>query len=413
MKKIYLKLGAIALLAAGTTSLAGCGGGNETEDYEEEEVQEEKVPEIRPSLVNVYIDGSGSMGNYFGKIGIDTISEALNKLELVPDSFKVRYYVWGNSTEIPRDQLTTRLLNKDLKGKSTVFSEILGPMATQSGGDTLSVLITDGILSSSAAQTKIDGKFTDYDKVHLENNIIKELQGKGKAISIYRMMGNYNGNYYNKANKTVPYTGKRPFYVIVMGEPATVRYFDDEAQDGELGNVYKEAESIHIGTAPTKMQFRIEPVDGEENQARGEYFDREEGTTIYAYTCKEGFRVSAKLPDWVEDNYSKQTIRRMSTVTINGEKVPGVDVNVDDDYVIFNIPESVVDKYYHSPNGYTITYTMTDPSAGAWDIYSTDDDTTPDAVSTYLLKEFVGAMRKGTVGSGTNLLESSMTVKAN
>ena len=103
----------------------------------------------------------------------------------------------------------------------------------------------------------------------------------------------------------------------------------------------------------------------------------------------------------------------MSHVSINGKEDPGIKVNVDDGRVVFDIPQTTVEKFNSNSEKYTITYTLTDPSAGAWDKYSTSDDTMPEEDTTYLLSDLISAIRKGIVGNETNLLSSSITIIPN
>lgn len=409
---LFLMLGCLACIVC-IISMTACSETTTKDDPDDisEEV-EEPVLAIRPKLVKVYIDASGSMADYFGNKDIDitTISDAISSIAQVPDSFMVEYYVWGNDNQISRNALTSRLLKKDLKGKSSYFHEIFQPMEAISHADTLAVLITDGILSSASAQTKLSGKYTDYNKGYLETEIQRALEGKGKAISLYRMIGNFNGKYFNKSNAPVPYQGKRPFYVLVMGDPDNVRYFAGEAKKGHIKDVYTDAEVMHIGTHPKGMNVRIHPLEsGDESLAHAEDLERRPGTDTYDYTGEIGFRLGAKLPKWLLDNYDPKTIKAMSEVQIDGQKA-AINIEVDNRTVTFTIPESEVKKKADIGNTYTITYLMRDPSSGAWDAYSVDDDTTPDSISTYLLKDFIGAMRKGIIGNETDMLKSTIII---
>lgn len=411
MKKIIFPLIAVAAAFIAGVALYSCGtdDSNSGDQTDEETPLEEAVSESQPETVKVYIDASGSMRDYFGKIDIQNISDALTSLQQVAKDMNTEYYVWGvPPTVIKPNDLVEKLIGKDLKGKSTMFDKILGPMAEASGSDSLTVLITDGIISSAWADTHKSEKFTDYSKGILTNNIQKVLsENKGKAISIYRIIGNFKGNYCDKANKGVPYEGERPFFVIALGNPDVVRYFDNQVRKNNVHEVYTKAEAIHIGTAP-EMTIRIEPTDAD-NMAEAESFSRQDGTTNYNYTGIMPFRVSAELPKWVIENYGVQTIKAMSEITINDKKT-NIKPTIDGNILYFDIPQSITEKNSDNGTQYTITYRMSDPSAKAWDKYSTDDDTQPDSVTTYLLKDFIGAMRKGLIGTNDNLLESSMTI---
>lgn len=403
----------IIVLFTGAVAFVGCGnnedGGDPEEDIATTDTKEEIVAVTRPQLVQVFLDVSGSMADYFGA-DIDTISAAITSLAQVPDSFRVEYYVWGNSKPIPRNQLIEKLLKKDLKGKASYFHEIFRPMAEMTNGDTLAVLITDGILSSASSKTKLSGKFTDFNKVTLANDIQKVFEGSDKALSMYRLSGQFNGNYWNKANKAVKYNGLRPFYVIALGNPANVRYFDQAARENNIHEVYTNAEALHIGTAPKNMTIRLYPT-GEGNDKLADAVDiiRREGTDTYDYSSELGFRVGAELPKWLLDNYSPGVIESMSEVLVDNQVIP-MNTIVENGHILFTVPGDVVSKKCTIGKPYTITYRMKDPAIGAWDAYSVDDDTEPDATTTYLLKNFVEAIRKGIMAKKTNLIEHSITI---
>ena len=366
----------------------------------------------RPALVNVYIDASGSMKDYFGKFDITNISNAITRLELVPDSLKVNYFSWGvPPQEIDRDKLTDKLVNKNFRGQSTDFDKIFSKMVEKSDGDTLAILISDGIISSSRDKTKNFEDFTRARLGQIKNNIQEVLKGSNRAMSIYRLKGDFKGNYLNKANKQVAYSGERPFFVFVIGNPAAVRYFDAEAREGHLEDIYKNAESIHFATAPKDINdgFYLQPDNGTDDMAGVEDFDRVEGTSEFHYSGTLGFRVSAMIPEWIKENYNDNVIRQMSKVTIGNSDV-SIPVKIEGDHIIFDIPKDLVTKYADSCKKYTIKYTMTDPSAGAWDKYSTDDDTTPDDNTTFLLKDLISSIRLGLVGHDTAILSASITI---
>lgn len=406
----------VGLTVAGV-QLSSCGRVvNDSSDDTEviEETGSDSWPEAQPNAVKVYIDASGSMRDYFGKTNIANVSDALTGLGQATESLEAEYYVWngdGKHTPISQKDLTTRLINKSLNGKSSTFDKIFSKMIELATPDTLTVLLSDGIMSSSSSQTNLSNAFTDYDKGHLKNEIQKAVKGKGKAISIYRIMGDFDGNYFTKANKPIKYSGTRPFYVFVVGNKDNVRYFDTQARKGKIHDVYTNAESIHIDSAP-KMDFRIEPTDGEDEMASLESFDRIEGSFKYNYPGSIGFRVKGTIPKWVRDTYGNNTIREMSEIFID-EKPVRLKTTLEDGDISFDIPEKIAAELNGKAAPYVIRYRMLDPARKAWDKYSTDDDTTPDSIHTYLLKDLVEALYKGANPDKETLLESTITIIPN
>lgn len=381
---------------------------------ETETVRNDTWPERQPNVVKVYIDASGSMRDYFGENNITNVSDALTGLGQATESLEAEYYVWnGDGKHIPisQEDLTTRLIKKDLKGKSSTFDKIFREMVKLSTPDTLTVLLSDGIMSSSSGQTKLSKSFTDYDKGHLKTEIQKAMRGTNKAVSIYRIMGDFDGSYYDKGNNQKNYSGSRPFYVFVIGDKDNVRYFDTKARKGKIHKVYANAESIHMNSAPN-MPFMIEPTDGDGEMASFESFNRTEGTSKYEYPGTIGFRVKGRIPNWVKETYGSNVIREMSEISVD-EKPLRTKPTIEDGAISFDIPEAMVTELNGKSNPYVIRYRMHDPARKAWDKYSTDDDTQPDSIHTYLLQDLVEALYKGVSPDKEALLESTITIIPN
>lgn len=413
MKKNILFVLGVFLLAALALPTTGCGDNNDggvKDSIDTDYPKQGDAAVTPPKRVKVYIDASGSMKAYYHHGNIQNIADALSYLGQIPDSLKhVSYQVWGQPNEIAYNKLTEKLLKGELKGKDTLFDEILGPIA-KTGTDTLTFLFTDGIISSSSRKTSINGKFTDLDKGTLVTKIQNALRGSGKAVSVYRIMGGFDGTYYNKANDSVHYKGERPFFVMVIGAPENVRYFDTQAAGGKIADVYKSAQKLHIGTAPDGMAIQIMPTNGNDNMASVDDLNRQPNTFDYVYTGELGYRITAELPKWIVDNLGKDIVG-MFEILIDNNVQPNIKPNLEGSSITFDIPANIAEKYANSGNKYTVSYRLKDPALGAWDTkYSTDDDTTPDSVHTYLLKDLIDAMYKGIRGDTQCLLESSITI---
>lgn len=421
MKKSKFLLSAIALVAViafAAMQLQSCGGGGDDDSSDETETVGESGndtwSERQPNVVKVYIDASGSMRDYFGKSNIANVSDALTGLGQATESLEAEYYVWnGDGKHIPISQkdLTTRLINKNLNGKSSTFDKIFSEMVELATSDTLTVLLSDGIMSSSSGQTKLSQSFTDYDKGHLKTEIQKAVRGKNKAVSIYRIMGDFNGSYYDKGNKPIKYSGSRPFYVFVIGDKDNVRYFDTQARKGKIHEVYTNAESIHMDSAP-RMSFKIEPTDGNDEMASFESFNQMGGSPKYEYPGTLGFRVKGDIPRWVRETYGNNVIREMSEISVD-EKPLRTKLTIEDGSISFDIPEGTVTELNGKSNPYVIRYRMLDPARQAWDKYSTDNDSQPDSIHTYLLQDLVDALYKGVSPDKEALLESTITIIPN
>ncbi len=415
MKKtwIYCVLGLLILIGwQSCNNKDGCKRTHDTDSI----VAEPEVPDISdetvvaPKVLKVFIDGSGSMKGYFGKEDISNIADALAGLNKAVESREAEYYVWGKNTElIPSDELTARLIDKNLQGKATSFDRIFSEMAKMAGKDTLTVLISDGIISSHPEDTKKDEDFTYYDKGQLTNLIEKSLKGKGKVMSIYRMKGNFNGEYLNKANSKVNYKGDRPFFVFVLGSPANVRDFDSKVRTGVIPEIYQNAEKIYIGAAPA-IDCSI-GVSGEagESIASSENFTHDVNDKVWRYTGEEGFKVVVTTPEWLMIWYPEEVIKRMSKIEVGGNILPA-EIYVEDNGLSFLIPEKIVQKLQEKNKVWSVKFTLNDPALKDWKRFSTSDDTEPDSEHTYLLYELIKAIHDGITGGKSYLFETEMII---
>ena len=182
--------------------------------------------EVAPSSINVYIDASGSMKGYFSLQSDQRFIAAISNVNPAK-----MMWMDGKCTEI-KGIPTNQFLTNNFSGGDSRFDKMLSEIITRDklnkNDTTISLLFTDGIISASVAQTRVNPEFMKQTFIMFKNYIANEIKKTpGIAIAMFKLDGKYNGTYWNYQNKSVPSVDilDRPFYVIAMGKPAQIRSF--------------------------------------------------------------------------------------------------------------------------------------------------------------------------------------------
>ena len=231
-KKIYLVVVLAAIMGTVLTCCKGGGSDEGSNSKTDNIIQEDEYPQMsdyvvsQPKIVKAYIDASGSMRGYFSKGSdgrfISAISDAdADEIVWMDDSF----------TPIKSDNLTSAVLDGSFKGADSRFDNMILRIREDLEFDSvqnLGLLFTDGIISSSVAETNKVPDYTIKSFTVLKNHIKKSLVDSGLAISLLRLESKFDGHYWNYQNKDAGNVviQNRPFYVIAIGSPEVVRYFN-------------------------------------------------------------------------------------------------------------------------------------------------------------------------------------------
>ena len=185
----------------------------------------------KPEKVKVYVDASGSMRGYFSKGSDGRFIGAISNAD-------ANEIVWMDDDFTPiKGALNSAVLDGSFKGADSRFDNMISRICEDLRFDSLSnlgLLFTDGIISSSVAETNKDPNHTVKSFTQLKNDIKKALVNSGLAISLVRLESKFDGHYWNYQNKDAGniVIENRPFYVIAIGNPEVVRYF---IANNELG----------------------------------------------------------------------------------------------------------------------------------------------------------------------------------
>jgi hypothetical protein len=199
-----------------------------------------KTPDpYRPSKVKLYIENSGSMDGYMfaGSELKDAVYSYVGGLANHADTTEL----YSVNSDIYRINSTLNdviyamspaTFHKSLGNKAnTDIAQIFNMVLSQIENNSISVLITDGILDLPAGsseffltkQTQIKSIFVNY----LKSN-------PNFSIEIFRLTSRFNGNYYYTGGCVALTNQPRPYYMFVLGDKQTLSVAKAIISNGQI-----------------------------------------------------------------------------------------------------------------------------------------------------------------------------------
>ncbi len=416
MKKKFF-LPAIAGLCAAAVAFSSCGGGGDESDESEEGTEfggpsvDQPVAQL-PLSVSVYLDNSSSMKGYYApKTG--SAAELTNILAALQTKY----------SDLPLRAFYTQKGPKGTEVKEYDFNTLASQLATKQVGytdayqldqfikaidgqtkedtlhRTLSIFVTDGILSGTDAEIKANRDFNRVNAPLLRNRIdqaLRPLAREGYGVALFQFPVDFNGTYYDYRNGQSQFSGKRPVYVIAIGPNADVAELARQAEARSLSG-FAPANTLLITRSDAKIVPNVSGCqrEGKSYQALpDESSVREKGGTKYA-RMRVNFPISV-LPTYLQD---EEALRQAISMEFDGEPIDRSTIKVDNGRVV--IPVEV--KELTSPK-FTLQISNAFPG---WLMDSDcDDDTSIASVSdrTFNLSRLVDGLRQGIFGTSTNLV---------
>lgn len=327
MRRVYSQLAAVAVVAIACLTLAACGGGGlektikrafidgdttqarydsicsiikaSPKNYSEflteaGEINVEALSryinevgsKLRPPMtwnimgyglkeltLTIYFERSGSMTPYDTPGGGGQLKKAVNdlinffpskegvKINIVNDNI---YPYSGTVDSFLQDrniyQSTSGTGNASYTDFKLIFEKII---QAQKPGN-VSVLVTDLIYSpQNTADVSVEKILNEENSV--ATSIFKTY--KGKSIIVNQLMGDYNGMYYPYNGAPFTYNGKRPFYLIIVADAATI---DRMAADDNYAKFLRPTNvknSYRFNQAHSNINFKLVP-DWKDNVGR-------------------------------------------------------------------------------------------------------------------------------------------------
>lgn len=194
---------------------------------------------VEPLKVNFYLERSGSMIAYDSPAGDGSFKAAIVQMlnNLPGNNADHKIYVVNSSINAYPKGVDQFVKDSNIfeatKGigdpSFTDFGAIFDKILNSTKDDELSILVTDMIYSTKD-MTGVNPKKVFAEAQGMTNSVFKS-EVKKKSMLIVKMTGSYNGLYYpyNSPSKGVPYNGKRPYYIVIVGNNENIaRLTQDE-----------------------------------------------------------------------------------------------------------------------------------------------------------------------------------------
>lgn len=226
---MFLMGGMLSIISLFALSCAdGPRGRVEIEQPEEQNVQtnnDEVVVRKSKPIVKVYIENSGSMDGYVNTDFRNKMSKYLSNIGNVSDvtdslclNFINKEIISFNSTPIQDfvDKLSPQSFrNCGGNRASSDISDMLDTICPSCDSEVV-VFVSDCIFSPGKGKNASD--YLNNQQVGIEKTMKTMRKNMPKpAILIYRVIGDFEGSYYDKNNMSRNFKGERPFYIWLIG----------------------------------------------------------------------------------------------------------------------------------------------------------------------------------------------------
>ena len=153
----------------------------------------------QPSF-HIYLERSGSMQPYDSRDGDGTFRAAVMALQ----------------NNLPGASTVDSVGEKGYTDFRQIFDNILN----RTTDDQVSILVTDLIYSVRDMQGVNPQRV--FSEIAGMTNAVFKGEVKRRSLLVVRMMGSYNGPYYSYDNTVKTYTGRRPYYIIIVASNANM-----------------------------------------------------------------------------------------------------------------------------------------------------------------------------------------------
>ena len=216
-----------------------------------------EVPKL--NKVNFFLDASVSMRGYLNSSNFQAVVNDF----LVKGNDSTNIWLASNTlTKFPgtkRDFMEGMLNVNLVKAKSSVMSTIFESVSRKADSNSISVLISDCILSMPNEMIKSDRNVNliakDGQLKSEVHDIFSKLKTKGNGAVLFAYYSNFNGTYWDYQNtptKSVKET--RPFYIWMVGKNELLQEFSKKVYN-ELTK--KPEQILEFGIYPTMFKYSI------------------------------------------------------------------------------------------------------------------------------------------------------------
>ena len=246
--------------------------------------------------LTVYFERSGSMVPYDQRGGGGQLKKVVNDLiNHFPAGSKVDINIVNDGIYPYQHSVDEFLKDRDIYQSTagvgdaafTDFQLIFNKILEAQRPGNVSVLVSDLIYSPK------DTHGVSLEKIFNEENSLATrvfAKYKGKSVVVQQFMGDYSGNYYPYNGSSFSYSGKRPFYLVIIADADAM---DQLAQDKRYSGVLDPPtvrNSYRFNQGTSEVQCRVLP-EWKDNAGR---FRVKHGDGIVLAKC-QGDRETGKL----------------------------------------------------------------------------------------------------------------------
>ena len=246
--------------------------------------------------LTIYFERSGSMVPYDQRGGGGQLKKAVNDLiNHFPAGSKVEINIVNDGIYPYQHTVDEFLKDRDIYQSTagigdasyTDFQLIFNKILEAQRPGNVSVLVSDLIYSPQ------DTRGVSLDKIFNEENSLATrvfAKYKGKSVVVQQFMGDYSGKYYPYNGEPFNYSGKRPFYLVIIADSDVM---DQLAQDKRYSGVLDASgvrNSYRFNQGTSEVQCRVLP-EWKDNAGR---FRVKHGDGIVLAKC-DGDRQTGKL----------------------------------------------------------------------------------------------------------------------
>lgn len=239
-KTIPALVSAVMVCTALLTSLTACGGrsrggGGGEADAQVAAAKKPAAPKL--GAVDIFMENSGSMDGYVatGSEFKDVLGNFIAKSSHYLKDKAHLYYV--NDTIYPTDfgadvdNFVSKLSPGTMKvgnTGSTDINTIFKLILRQTRPNSVSVLFSDCIYSVHGGD--VSGSVSNAKNATMHAFLDATDAIPDMAVLILQCTSQFQGKYYNRADKPFPYTGVRPYYIFLMGSAPVLEEYVSQMQ---------------------------------------------------------------------------------------------------------------------------------------------------------------------------------------
>ena len=246
--------------------------------------------------LTVYFERSGSMVPYDSRGGGGQLKKAINDLiNHFPAGSKVDINIVNDGIYPYQHTVDEFLKDRDIyqstagvgNASYTDFQLIFNKILEAQRPGNVSVLVSDLIYSPQ------DTHGVSLDKIFNEENSLATrvfAKYKGKSVVVQQFMGDYNGKYYPYNGVPFEYSGKRPFYLVIIADTDVMDQLASDKRYSGVLDTRAASNSYRFNQGTATVDCRVLP-EWKDNAGR---FRVKHGDGIVLTKC-DGDRQTGKL----------------------------------------------------------------------------------------------------------------------